>query len=128
MDDLRAPPPVWAIAGLALAVAAAAGFVLYFQLGSVGLDGLAVATGGVLASLLVALYYRQTAIMAEQTTLQRRQTELLERIDRRQREGGSSESRSSDADDRPRDRRDRDRTDRDDRADADDGPHPPRQH
>jgi hypothetical protein len=28
----------------------------------------------------VALYYRQTAILAEQTELQRRQTELLERL------------------------------------------------
>jgi hypothetical protein len=126
MDDLRAPPPVWAIAGLALAVAAAAGFVLYFQLGSVGLDGLAVATGGVLASLLVALYYRQTAIMAEQTALQRRQTELLERIDRRQREGRRTDRRQSDTDGRAPDRTER--VDGDDRRDPDDGHHPPRQH
>jgi hypothetical protein len=55
-----------------------------------------VATGGVVASLLVALYYRQTAILAEQTELQRRQTELLERLHDRDgagTDGGQPQSR-----------------------------------
>ena len=80
MEDVRPPPPVWAIVVLSFAVAFAAGVVLYFQLGTVGLDALAVATAAVLSSLLVALYYRQSAVAAEQTELQRRQLELVERL------------------------------------------------
>jgi hypothetical protein len=91
MADVRPPPPIWAIAVLGFVVAFVAGVVVYFQLGTVGLDALAVATAAVVAALLVALYYRQTALVAEQTAIQRRQLELVERLaDRTDGDGADS--------------------------------------
>lgn len=78
MADVRPPPPVWALVTLAFAVALAAGVVLYFQLGTIGLLVLAVGTTAVLAALLVALSYRQSAVLAELAALQRRQVDLAE--------------------------------------------------
>jgi hypothetical protein len=78
MDDVPSPPPLWAVLAAAVAVVAAAAYVLYFQLGTVGLHALAVVVGALAVTALVALHYRQTALLARQAVLQRRQLRLDE--------------------------------------------------
>jgi hypothetical protein len=78
MDDVPSPPPLWAVLAVAAAVVAAAAYVLYFQLGTVGLHALAVVVGALALTALVSLHYRQTALLARQTVLQRRQLRLRE--------------------------------------------------
>jgi membrane protein implicated in regulation of membrane protease activity len=78
MDDVPSPPPLWAVLAVAAALVAAAAYVLYFQLGTVGLHALAIIVGALALTALVALHYRQTALLARQAELQRRQLRLRE--------------------------------------------------